>query len=169
MVRCFMEKEIITIDELKKKIYSYNKRNWPIIEKAYNYASKFHYGQKRESGEEYITHPLSVAYILASMHADSDTICAALLHDTIEDTESTYDDIKEQYAVLIENALKEATANHNRSIKAMERVADKCTETAKKAQESNDKLCRVDNFWKFLNFTAPIYVIADIVIRIFMR
>lgn len=47
----------------------------------------------------------------------------------------TYDDIKEQYAVLIENALKEATANHNRSMKAMERVADKCTETAKSTGE----------------------------------
>lgn len=81
----------------------------------------------------------------------------------------TYDDIKEQYAVLIENALKEATANHNRSMKALERVADKCTETARKAQESNAKLCRVDNLWKFLNFTAPIYVIADIVIRLIFR
>lgn len=81
----------------------------------------------------------------------------------------TYDDIKEQYAVLIENALKEATANHNRSMKALERVADKCTETAKKAQENNAELCRVDNFWKFLNFTAPIYVIADIVIRLIFR
>ncbi len=80
----------------------------------------------------------------------------------------TYDDVKEKYAVLIEKSLKEATDNHNRSMKALERVAEKCTETAKKAQESNAKLCRVDNFWKFLNFTAPIYVIADIVIRIFM-
>ena len=81
----------------------------------------------------------------------------------------TYDDIKEQYAVLIENALKEATNNHNRSMKAMECVAEKCTETAKKAQESNAKLCRVDNFWKFLNFTAPIYVMIDIIIRIFVQ
>ena len=68
-----------------------------------------------------------------------------------------------------ENALKEATDNHNRSMKALERVADKCAETARKAQESNATLCRVDNFWKFLTFTAPIYIIVDIVIRIFMR
>ena len=54
-------------------------------------------------------------------------------------------------------------------MKALERVADKCTETAKKAQENNAELCRVDNFWKFLNFTAPIYVIADIVIRLIFR
>lgn len=81
----------------------------------------------------------------------------------------TYDDIKEQYAVLIENALKEATDNHNRSMKAMERVAENCTETAKKAQESNAKLCHVDNFWKFLNFTAPLYIIADIILRLILR
>ena len=81
----------------------------------------------------------------------------------------TYDDVKEKYAVLIEKSLKEATDNHNRSMKALEHIADKCTETARKAQENNAELCRVDNFWKFLNFTAPIYVIADIVIRIFMR
>lgn len=81
----------------------------------------------------------------------------------------TYDDVKEQYAELIETALKDAINNHNRSIKTMERVAEKCAETAKKAQESNATLCRVDNFWKFLNFTAPIYVIADIVIRIVFK
>lgn len=45
----------------------------------------------------------------------------------------TYDDVKEKYAVLIEKSLKEATDNHNRSMKALERVAEQCTETAKKA------------------------------------
>lgn len=78
----------------------------------------------------------------------------------------TYDDVKEKYAVLIEKSLKEATDNHNRSMKALEHVAEKCTETAKKAQESNAKLCRVDNFWKFLNFTAPIYIIIDIIVKV---
>lgn len=105
-----MEKECITIDDLKRKIYSYNKKKWPIIEKAYNYAFKYHDGQKRASGEDYIMHPLNVAYILASMHADSDTICAALLHDTIEDTQSTYDDIKntfnETIAYLVDGVTK---------------------------------------------------------------
>ncbi|GEM_PF-6484976 len=82
---------------------------------------------------------------------------------------NTYEDVKDKYAVLIEKSLKDATDNHNRSLKAMERVAEKCTETAKKAQENNAELCRVDNFWKFLNFTVPIYVIADIIIRLIFR
>ena len=92
-----MKNVCLTIDDLKKRVCSYNKKNWPIIEKAYNYAYKFHDGQLRESGEPYIIHPLNVAYILSKMHADSDTLCAALLHDTIEDTDSTYDDIKENF------------------------------------------------------------------------
>lgn len=92
-----MKNVCLTIDDLKKRVCSYNKKNWPIIEKAYNYAYKFHDGQLRESGEPYIIHPLNVAYILSKMHADSDTLCAALLHDTIEDTDSIYDDIKENF------------------------------------------------------------------------
>ena len=92
-----MNSECLLFECLKKSVFSYNKKNWPIIEKAYKYACDFHSGQKRASGEAYVTHPLNVACILASMHADSDTICAALLHDTIEDTKSTYDDIKENF------------------------------------------------------------------------
>jgi len=105
-----MSENCLTIDDLRKKIYFYNKKNWPIIEKAYNYAFKFHFGQKRESGEDYILHPLNVAYILSCMHADSDTICAALLHDTIEDTKSTFDDIKNEFnetiAYLVDGVTK---------------------------------------------------------------
>ena len=59
------------------------------IEKAYNFAFEQHKEQKRDSGEAYIVHPLSVAIILANMHADKDTICAGLLHDVIEDTGTT--------------------------------------------------------------------------------
>lgn len=105
-----MKEKKITFEDLKKRIYSYNKKNWQIIEKAYNYASKFHNGQKRESGEDYIIHPLNVAYILSMMHADSDTICAALLHDIIEDTKSTYEDIKNNFndtiAYLVDGVTK---------------------------------------------------------------
>ena len=112
-----MKEKFITIDDLKKKIYSYNKKNWPIIEKAYNYAFRFHSGQKRASGEDYITHPLNVAYILSFMHADSDTICAALLHDTLEDTNTTYDDIKntfnETIAYLVDGVTKISKMNFN--------------------------------------------------------
>ena len=81
----------------------------------------------------------------------------------------TYEDVKSKYAELIEKSLQQAILNHNRSMKALERVADKCAETAKKAQASNTKLCRVDNICKLIHFAAPIYVIVDIVIRLIFR
>ena len=81
----------------------------------------------------------------------------------------TYEDIKSKYTEIIEKALQQAIANHNRSMKALERVADKCAEAAKKAQASNAAFCRVDNIWKLLSFAAPIYVLADIVIRLIFR
>lgn len=83
----------LTIDDLLLKIALYNSEEIEIIKKAYCYAEELHKGQKRQSGEEYITHPLNVAYILASMHADRDTVCAGLLHDTLEDTNITKEDI----------------------------------------------------------------------------
>lgn len=92
-----VKSEVVTIEELKRKVNTYTKKDWPIIEKAYHYALKYHAGQKRESGEDYIIHPLTVAYILSGMHADSATLCAALLHDIIEDTEVTYDDVKKEF------------------------------------------------------------------------
>ena len=76
-----------TINDLMKKLKS-NKRkyNTNLILKAYRYAEEHHKGQKRVSGEDYIVHPLAVAYILADLQLDDATICAALLHDVVEDT-----------------------------------------------------------------------------------
>lgn len=86
----------ITIDDLLNHVKTYNPEEVEIIKKAYDYADYLHEGQTRQSGEPYIIHPLNVAYILSEMHADRDTICAALLHDTLEDTKAT----KEEIAVL---------------------------------------------------------------------
>lgn len=109
--------EIVTIELLKNKVNTYMKKDWPLINKAYSYALKYHTGQKRESGEDYIVHPLYVAYILSTMHADSATICAALLHDVIEDTEATYDDIKklfgDEVAFLVDGVTKLTHLNFN--------------------------------------------------------
>lgn len=68
-----------------------------LIEKAYNLANNAHSAQQRESGEPYIIHPVEVASILIEMGLDTDTICAALLHDVVEDTEYTYEDIKKEF------------------------------------------------------------------------
>ena len=84
----------MSIEDLMLIIESYNQSEGDKIKKAYEYAKELHKGQYRQSGEEYITHPLNVAYILALMHADSDTICAGLLHDTIEDTDTTKEEIE---------------------------------------------------------------------------
>ena len=83
----------ISINDLLEKVLTYNEEEIEIIKKAYEYANNLHSGQMRQSGEPYITHPLNVAYILAEMHADRDTICAGLLHDTIEDTNIKKEDI----------------------------------------------------------------------------
>src|SRR5512137_1484712 len=76
-----------------------------VIDKAYDYSLKAHEGQQRNSGDPFITHPLEVAYILTELESDTTTIAAAILHDTIEDTSSTYPEIQANFgneiAVLV--------------------------------------------------------------------
>lgn len=86
-------KLISTKEELFEKIATYDISILPMVKKAYDYAEKMHNNQYRKSGEPYIVHPLNVAYEVALMHADGETICAALLHDTLEDTKATYQEI----------------------------------------------------------------------------
>lgn len=75
----------------------YKKSDIKKIQKAYEYAIIFHGEKKRETGEPYIIHPIYVAKILANMSLDDETIIAGLLHDVIEDTKATYDDIKREF------------------------------------------------------------------------
>jgi GTP pyrophosphokinase len=67
------------------------------VQEAYELASAAHKGQKRLTGEAYITHPVAVASILADLHLDGQTICAALLHDVIEDTPTAKEEILERF------------------------------------------------------------------------
>lgn len=99
------------IEQLIEKILSYNQEaDVDKVREAYDYAEKHHEGQKRNSGEDYIVHPFNVALILAEMNMDVPTIIAGLLHDTIEDTDVTYDDVKERFgeeiAILVEGVTK---------------------------------------------------------------
>lgn len=82
-----MKKAISSKEELFNQIKSYinNEDSLLLIEKAYDYAYEKHKDQKRKSGEPYFVHVLNVAYELAKLHADPNTICAGLLHDVIED------------------------------------------------------------------------------------
>ncbi len=72
-----------------------------LIERAYDFAAYWHRGQERMSGDPYITHPLAVATILAGFGADDQTLCAALLHDTIEDTRCTLATLRGEFGAEI--------------------------------------------------------------------
>ena len=76
---------------------SYTEEEIANVKKAYELAAKVHEGQKRLSGEPYIMHPLSVALILARLGMDDASIIAAMLHDTVEDTDLTNDEIKKKF------------------------------------------------------------------------
>ena len=72
------------------------------IDEAYDFASAAHKDQRRQSGEPYINHPVEVAFILAKdLHMDEDSICSAILHDTVEDTSATLDDIEERFGYTV--------------------------------------------------------------------
>ena len=106
---------MITFKDLLEEINKYNVNDNDIITRAYEYARKKHEGMKRKSGEEYIIHPLNVAMILAQMHADTNTICAALLHDTLEDTSATREEIEVLFngeiAMLVDGVTKISKTN----------------------------------------------------------
>ncbi len=94
-----MGEEQATINDIISRMKKNSWRtNTKIIMKAYNYAISNHGDQKRRSGEPYIIHPIQVAYTLACMNLDDPTICAALLHDVIEDTDVTYDDLVKEFS-----------------------------------------------------------------------
>lgn len=102
---------IPTVDEIIERVNVYSKtKDHELIRKAYDFAKKAHEGQLRESGEPFFKHPAKVALILTSFELDDASICAGLLHDVIEDTDYTYDDIKnefgEEIATLVNGVTK---------------------------------------------------------------
>ena len=89
---------MIDVDDLIELVRNYNPRtNEELLRKAYAYGRRMHAGQYRHSGEEYFTHPVAVAAILTEQRLDDATIVTALLHDTIEDTKSTYAEIAREF------------------------------------------------------------------------
>jgi guanosine-3',5'-bis(diphosphate) 3'-pyrophosphohydrolase len=81
-----------------------------LLERAYQVAEKYHRGQRRKSGDPYITHPLSVTTILAELGMDVPTLCAGLLHDTVEDTDYSLDMLRRDFgdtvALLVDGVTK---------------------------------------------------------------
>ena len=87
-----------TIDALSQRLNDYlDPSQIQQVRRSYFYAEQAHDGQKRKSGEPYVTHPLAAAAILASMRMDYQSLMAAMLHDVIEDTEITYEGIESQF------------------------------------------------------------------------
>lgn len=88
----------LTFDDLRDRLVTYlSEEDLSLVTKAYMYAFEHHFGQKRLTGEDYISHPLNVANILVDIKADSTTICAALLHDVLEDCNVTKEELEEKF------------------------------------------------------------------------
>lgn len=97
--------ELLTALKQSDKTYDIEK-----IQRAYECAARFHDGQFRQSGEPYISHPVSVALILVGLGMDTDCLCAALLHDVVEDTDATLEEIRKQFghdvALMVDGVTK---------------------------------------------------------------
>lgn len=107
----------MTIEDVIKEIKKYNPEEEEIVRKAYEVAEKAHAHQKRESGEPYIIHPLNVCMNLTKFKADGSSLCAGLLHDVVEDTDYTLEDIKEMFnediAFLVDGVTKISNLHYN--------------------------------------------------------
>lgn len=92
-------RQTYSIDDLMDQVRTYINapQDLELIKKAYLFAKEKHEGQFRVSGEEYINHPLATAIILTSVYADTPTLCAGLMHDVLEDTDTTKQDIENEF------------------------------------------------------------------------
>ena len=98
------------LEKLIDKVEEYNPdANLDMIVKAYKFGDKAHEGQLRNSGEKFFIHPCHVAMILADLNMDTETIIAGLLHDVIEDTEVTYDEVVEEFSKEIADLVEGVT------------------------------------------------------------
>ena len=107
-----------TIEEVLETVKKSNRRaDLKLIKKAYEFAKDKHKDQLRRSGEPYIIHPIQVAYILSTLGLDHSTICAALLHDVIEDTDVTLEDIAKEFspeiAEMVDGVTKLSKLNYS--------------------------------------------------------
>ncbi|SMX26845.1 GTP pyrophosphokinase rsh [Pelagimonas phthalicica] len=112
---------MIAADDLVALVRNYNpKTNEKLILAAYDYGREMHEGQFRKSGEPYFTHPVAVAAILTEQQLDDATIITALLHDTIEDTRSTYSEVAEKFGSEIADLVDGVTKLTNLQLSSTE-------------------------------------------------
>ena len=117
---------MITFDDLKRRLIvnNYSDKDINVVIKAFHFASEAHRGQKRRTGEDYIYHSLSTAHTLAKMKMDMPTIVAALLHDVPEDTDFTFDDVKNNFGNEVHNLVKGVTKLGTLKYQGLERYAE---------------------------------------------
>ncbi len=108
------------IDTYKSFIKRHGLKNNPALEKAFIMAGRAHEGQFRQSGEPFVSHPLAVAEILAELGMDTDTIIAGLLHDVIEDTDLTMEEIQKEFSPEISKLVDGVTKLKNLEFKSYE-------------------------------------------------
>ena len=102
--------EVVTIEDFFEQVKSYlNDKQIEFVRSAYILAADAHKEQRRKSGEPYIIHPIGVASILAGLQMDEYTLAAAFLHDVVEDTEYTFDDIRNIYGTVVANLVDGVT------------------------------------------------------------
>ncbi len=112
---------MIDVEDLIALVRNYNPRtNEALIRRAYDYGRRMHEGQKRRSGEDYFTHPVAVAAILTEQRLDDASLITALLHDTIEDTKSTFSEISAQFGEEIAELVDGVTKLTNLQLSSTE-------------------------------------------------
>lgn len=143
--------------ELSKELNKFTKSEIDEISKAYIFADKKHSGQKRKSGQDYIIHPVIVASYLTKNDYDKETIIAALLHDTIEDTNTTATEIKNKFGSKVANIVEGVTKISSIKIKNKSEIFS----------DNEFFLSRVDNYRKLL--LASISDLRVIIIKLYDR
>ena len=128
------------IERFIQKAFKYPKADQEKILAAATYSASKHYNQKRASGEPYLIHPLAVGEILIQLKMDADTIVAGLLHDTIEDTDTTYEELAELFGQSVADMVESETKISN--LKAMSRSVQEA-ETSRKMFFAMSKDIRV--------------------------
>src|SRR5690349_212144 len=99
----------MTVSELLRVADHLDPKGQQVVRKAYERAAEAHRGQRRLSGEEYVNHPLEVATILADLELDAETIAAALLHDTVEDTNLTPEEVQREFGAEVARLVEGVT------------------------------------------------------------
>ncbi|MGD1817043.1 MAG: RelA/SpoT family protein [Pleomorphochaeta sp.] len=148
------------IERFLMKTKKYPENQQIKIQEAVDFSNTKHEGQKRKSGEPYIIHPLAVAEILIQLNMDGDTICAGLLHDTLEDTTAEYEELKEKFgkpvADLVDGVTKiEILKTDNKSVQEAETIRKMFFAMSKDARVIIIKLADKLHNMRTVHFLTP--------------